>query len=908
VSVKPLPRANIDACFTYLRLTNDVEKLHSKYVRHLARQRVRTEGTAAGSAPPLLSPPVESPVGSANGLKVKEQSGPGGVSERRSASLPTVMDTLRVFFSVYPHHDEDETFPNMTSFSSALFSQCCANLLNFTSAAAARSLERAALTDKKATNSTAGAEASNKSRGRPPKGSSSTDLKQAGRSSGVAARRFPSRPNRWPANLPTIQHNLYWISHNNQPCLCTGLHFPGKGGAEAKLTVINIHPEARRMIIAPREVEPFHDDLLRLAVDDKTAAFAAAMADLCEWEMEHHVPLNSLLRRWYVYPEFVIRLLVQNSRWTGWRKSVERSPRAATMSRRENYFTALVEEYEQMSEQERNERFNLSGYPWDDTPLSEGESSDEEGSSSDHSATASGIESYGDRDDCSDEDCAFNNVSRNPAKVTATATAEDSDLTDALFSSAAFGGNAGLAGKKRGRLSLPQDGGAQSSAKPSKSSRASSAPSEDGAGGKSTHIKSLYNLFWIGRSHLPCLYFDLPENRFNQKFLVIPICCVTYHYPFTVTSGMRGPGGIEPLKMNHLKLITDERTSEFTYALLEFAQQESEKQRRSKLQAAMLGAQDGAINGVMYEGTGTEDGTEDNSLMDAGIVQPNELFDWPAFITDLVNQPTKWHSWRKKAERAGPGLKRHQYLRQLQSDWKEACAAQQLEREELQRQAARVADAVRGTPGARTLQIHSYYNLFWLLRSNLPAIYYDRPECRFEDKFTVLPINCCQYQYPTRIANSTVVIEPLSLTNLADCTEERTHDFTLALIDFAKWEQDTRRALASQTSDGYFSEPKDARGTEGAILSTESAASASTDESNELYDWPEFILHMINSPEEWSTWRKKAERSSGRESKRTVYFRALLEDYKALQAAGTGLSEATSTHQEPGRGNVNSAK
>jgi hypothetical protein len=28
---------------------------------------------------------------------------------------------------------------------------------------------------------------------------------------------------RWPASLPMMSHNLYWIRNNNQPCVCLGL-------------------------------------------------------------------------------------------------------------------------------------------------------------------------------------------------------------------------------------------------------------------------------------------------------------------------------------------------------------------------------------------------------------------------------------------------------------------------------------------------------------------------------------------------------------------------------------------------------------------------------------------------------------------------------------------------------------
>jgi hypothetical protein len=689
----------------------------------------------------------------------------------------------------------------------------------------------------------------------------------------------PNKPNRWPANLPTIQHNLFWIIASSTPCICTGLAFRGKSGdSQAQLNVINISPEARRMIVSANQVEPFHEDLARISTDERSASFASALMGFAEWELHTHIPATSLLRKWYSYPEFITRMLVHTSSWLGWRKTVERNPRASTMTRRENYLFALQEDYERLTEEERNTRYELGSYPWDDTPLSEQEDSDREETSSSrvekNAGTTSGYESFSDRDVDGDEEGnarrRYNPTRTAPRGASSSGEAgnEEIELEDALVDD-------GSGSKKRGRPradNLP--GGKMPKTKNGSTADFYSFEDTASSAAKPAHLRSLYNMFWISRSQLPCLYFDTPENRFEDKFKVIPICCVTYHYPFTIA----GKNGIEMLKMSHLKLITDERTSEFTYALLDFAQQESEKQRKAKL------AKESGINGVYFEG-GTEDGLDDNSLMDSGIIQPNELFEWPAFILDLVNQPKQWYTWRKSAERSGPGQKRHQYLRALQAEYKEIQEAQ-LAAELAAKQKAE--DVEKGhsmvkkeSPSTGDLQIHSYYNMFWLLRSNLPAIYYDLPAMRNSDKFTVLPINCCQYQYLTKITNSSVVIEPLSMENLAHCTEDRTHDFTLALLDFAKWEQDHRRRLASQTSDSYF---------------TESTAAASNgnstpEEACELYDWPEFILKMLNSPDQWSTWRKKAERNSSREGKRAVYLRALIEDYRATSASGTGAMD-----------------
>jgi hypothetical protein len=147
--------------------------------------------------------------------------------------------------------------------------------------------------------------------------------------------------------------------------------------------------------------------------------------------------------------------------------------------------------------------------------------------------------------------------------------------------------------------------------------------------------------------------------------------------------------------------------------------------------------------------------------------------------------------------------------------------------------------------------------MFWLPKSNLPSLFYDSPDVQNKVEFNVLPVCCSTYHYAVKVTYNT--IEPLTVQNLKLCTDERTHDFTLALMDFAEW--DIKKAWDS--------------GRDGTSPST-------SDEDEEFYLWPDFILDLINSPREWASWRKRVERNTGgsRIMRKNSYLAALCDGFR----------------------------
>ena len=164
----------------------------------------------------------------------------------------------------------------------------------------------------------------------------------------------------------------------------------------------------------------------------------------------------------------------------------------------------------------------------------------------------------------------------------------------------------------------------------------------------------------------------------------------------------------------------------------------------------------------------------------------------------------------------------------------------------------------------------------------MPCIYLDLPENRDAEKFKVLPVCCGTYHYPVRVTFGDV--EPLTITCLKRCREERTHDFALALMGFAAWDL-TQKMHAEEngnTDDVYLEAEQRAINTMHEEMNTQSTEVP-------FYEWPEFIPNMINNPREWQVWRKRVERGAQQNKdqqrthlipKKQLYFAALVEDYK----------------------------
>ena len=98
---------------------------------------------------------------------------------------------------------------------------------------------------------------------------------------------------------------------------------------------------------------------------------------------------------------------------------------------------------------------------------------------------------------------------------------------------------------------------------------------------------------------------------------------------------------------------------------------------------------------------------------------------------------------------------------------------------------------------------------------------------------------------------------------MQECTNDRTKDFTLALMDFIEWDENSNSNLNSNSISNSNSN----------LNSNQSVNSSSLKEElnndREYYVWPVFILDMLNHPVEWSAWRRKVERGINFEVKKS---------------------------------------
>ena len=111
----------------------------------------------------------------------------------------------------------------------------------------------------------------------------------------------------------------------------------------------------------------------------------------------------------------------------------------------------------------------------------------------------------------------------------------------------------------------------------------------------------------------------------------------------------------------------------------------------------------------------------------------------------------------------------------------------------------------------------------------------------------IFPIDTTTYLLEIKVSVST--LDVLSISTLeSKCQDQRTIDFTKALIDFSTWELE-------KNSDCLW------------------------------YVYPSFVLEFMRHPPTWSSWRTRTERASrgSKVERGTIYFNALKEELKVQE-------------------------
>jgi hypothetical protein len=602
-------------------------------------------------------------------------------------------------------------------------------------------------------------------------------------------------PNRWPLGLPFARHNLYWVKQTASPCVCIGLD---RGASCAFLRIVTICSSTyhHEISVAAGALESFQSHMVVSSTDE---AFALAMIDFHRWEASKQVEGWSEMV-WYYYPGFIYKFFQHPPTWSSWRKQAERVSRGKNEDRRESYFAALVTEVANLPADDLLNRVQLGKrLPWNDE-ISDSDDESMEGS------RESGIESM------SEEDVV---LAPQQAPIVAQKKLKLSrKVKDEVVD-----------------VALLED----TSSKPPKELR--------------TGVPwSAYNLYWLPRASLPCLFRDGDELVRKDVFVVQPVCCVTYHYSVKVPTRQ-----LDPLTWQLLKKCTDERTQDFTVALIEFADWQ-----------ASMDAVEGGVN------------AEIATALRAGMLtnEPHSYL-WPQSIFELIGKPAVWAAWRKNAERrisSSQNLNRKAcYLEALKADY--------IALAEEQADIARSATDDRNEKGhiEEAPAIHnsniSPLSMYWIDKAALPCIQTDLIADPRHTKHVLQPICCETYHY--KVTMTTRNLKPISSSLLRMCSDERTQDFTLALIEFGGWlrEGGTDRDISLTTTSSVV---------DGAQAGDPGVNSGIGGIMNVNFVWPTFVCDLIQNPKLWSAWRKTSERKHfGRQTPRkNAYLASLLEDYR----------------------------
>jgi hypothetical protein len=662
-----------------------------------------------------------------------------------------------------------------------------------------------------------------------------------------------AQPVHWPKAVPFAKHNVYWVRQTASPCVCLGLDLERSfknSGPLVRIVSINSSSYRHEVSVPAATLEAFNPYQAPNNADD---AFALAMIDFFQWEESKQVRGWEEMV-WYHYPDFIYRFFQHPPTWATFRKQAERAARGRNEDRRDSYLAALVAEMANRPTSDLMNRITLGKrLPWNDDLLC----SDEETSEGENSVEASdvtGVESMSEEEDQSNETKKASGKKApkssskrsQPSPVIAEAEEEGDEDADLL--------------SETEEETIPREM-------------------------RPGIPWSAYNLYWLPRASLPCLFRDKPENMRADTFVVQPVCCVTYHYP--VKSANRQ---MEPLTMQLLKQCTDERTQDFTTALIDFAQwQISQAAQKESMAQDSLNVQNPEYSQMQQQ------------LLRGLLTNEAQSYLWPETVFNLISKPSQWASWRKAAERklsAGQPSRKQCYLTALMEIYEiDVSEATTVEQEASQnvplvddkdasmegQEKGAIQDQSPGS-GHKPDKYLSPFSLYWINTSALPCLQIDFVANELnpiENKHVLQPICCETYHYPVNVL--TRQLEPLTLNLLRMTADERTQDFTLALIDFAEWKRrqgDAGITLQNSVSSGVNVTIR-AAGPHTPASKKESSEAVRDHFADRGFVWPSFIVGLIRKPRDWSAWRKTSERKYRQAPRKTAYLSSLIEDYRA---------------------------
>jgi hypothetical protein len=327
------------------------------------------------------------------------------------------------------------------------------------------------------------------------------------------ATRDKSIPNRWPSILPLMTHNLYWLKTHLVPCICLGLSHESlhaRGDGLLRILPISSTSNQSEIVVTAAMVEVLTADLLKTS-GDRTSDFVCALIKLSEWEMKSF----GANTKWYSYPDFIIKLLKSSGAWATWRNQTERMMRGKG-ERKQQYLDCLVDESKCKADEDPDVYFArfVCKLPWDDEPLLE-EEDDENDVSADESSAS--------EDDSPIMKRTKQKIETRPAVKIVKVETRPAVKVETRPAVKIVKVETRPAVKVETRPAVKIE--ARPTAKAEATlPRESIVPKDPFA-----NRRSALNLYWIGRSKLPCIFYDEKASENENTFRVLPVCCTTYH-------------------------------------------------------------------------------------------------------------------------------------------------------------------------------------------------------------------------------------------------------------------------------------------------------------------------------------------------------------------------------------------
>jgi hypothetical protein len=148
-------------------------------------------------------------------------------------------------------------------------------------------------------------------------------------------------------------------------------------------------------------------------------------------------------------------------------------------------------------------------------------------------------------------------------------------------------------------------------------------------------------------------------------------------------------------------------------------------------------------------------------------------------------------------------------------------------------------------------------------------------------------------------------VSPLTEDLVQQCNDDRTKDFTLALMDFIKWDdKQSKTGSVTDLTGSSSSEQSSLLGSgtvDSETLEPSSPVSSHEQSGFEYYVWPCFVLNLITDQTGWAQWRKKVERgdlTSSRSDSASVYT-SISAAHSSSSQADVVATMPSDSHIEP---------